>query len=209
MTQMREIDKGSVNDRSRKKVTFIKDPSAWIQDRWDPDWVEPEPWDQCICCLEVYHRACGMHDPQLKDKGAFVCMFCRIKMAGDPNDALALGPEPSPTEMGTLRVDHSRTLPKPKTAASTARVRRGGQLVTSAPTSEKEMTPYSVPAPGVDVKLPYPMPKPVVTDRYDAASLPETDMGAFIEKAIKDELQLGEPEAADAIVLRMVSAERM
>lgn len=151
-----------------------------------------------------------MHDPQLKDKGAFVCMFCRVKMAADPDDALALGPEPSPTEMGTLRVDHSRTLPKPKAnSVAPPRVRRRGQLVTSAPTSNKELTPYSVPAPGVDVKLPFAMPKPVVTDRYDAASLPETDMGSFIEKAIKDELrELGEPEAADAIVLRLVSSRQ-
>jgi hypothetical protein len=208
MTQMREIDKSSVADRSRKKITFVKDPSAWVQDRWDPDWGEPEPWDQCACCLEVYHRGCGMHDPQLKDKGVYVCMFCRIKQADDPEDALALGPEPSPTEMGTLRVDHSRTLPKPKGGAGAARVRRRGQLVTSAATSNKDPTPYSVPAPESGTKLPFPMPQQVVTTtRYDAASLQGTDMGAFIETAIKDELrQLGEPEAADATVLRMVSS---
>ena len=206
MTQMRNIDKSSVAERHLKKITHIKDPPSWIQDRWDPDWGEPEPWEQCSCCLEVYHRGCGMHDVQLQDQGVYVCMFCRIKTGIDPADALAVGPEPSPTEMGTLRVDHSRTLPKPKGAAGVARVRRRGQLVTSTLTTDKDPTPYSVPE-TKEVKLPYPVPKQVTTERYDAATLPETNMGQFIEKAIKDELrQLGEPEAADATVLRMVSS---
>ena len=211
MASMANIDKGSVADRSRKKITFIKDAALWTQDRWDPDWGEPEPWDQCACCLEVFHRGCGMHDPLLKDRGVFVCMFCRKKTGKDPSSPLPVGPEPSPTEMGTLRVDHSRTLPKAKGGGGVgARVRRRGQLVTGAAiaTSDKTTpTPYSVPADTKAFGGGFPVPKPNTQTRFDASSLAETEMGSFVEKAIKDELhELGESSAAEAVVVRMVSS---
>ena len=34
---------------------------------------------QCACCLEVFHQVCSMHDPQLVNNGALICIICRIK----------------------------------------------------------------------------------------------------------------------------------
>ena len=57
---------------------WVKDPEKYTQSRWDPDWGEPEPWVQCVCCLEVYHQVCGMYDPKCPEKN-FVCSTCRLK----------------------------------------------------------------------------------------------------------------------------------
>eukprot|EP01048_Picozoa_sp_COSAG05_P008795 COSAG05_NODE_688_length_7906_cov_24.548098_6_plen_82_part_00 len=38
---MESIDKSTVADRQRKKILHIKDPSLWIQDRWDPGTRHP------------------------------------------------------------------------------------------------------------------------------------------------------------------------
>eukprot|EP01052_Picozoa_sp_SAG31_P012750 SAG31_NODE_752_length_12351_cov_14.467516_6_plen_1414_part_00 len=220
---MAEIDKSTVAARNRQKIVAVKDPELYTEERWDPDWGEPEPWVQCVCCLEVYHQVCGMYDPKADDPN-FVCSFCRLKHRGEPTDVLANGPEPSPTELGALRVDHSRAVPKASSAKSGVTRSRGrgkgvqietksgsGQSSASrtsarAQEAEKGKTPYSVPVPGTPA-LPWPVPSPPTSERYDAWSLPQTKLGQFIEERIKTELiDLGERDAAAAVVVRVVSS---
>jgi hypothetical protein len=202
-TAMAEIDKSTVASRNRVQVTQVSDPSQYEQLRWDPDWGEPEPWVQCACCLEVVHHVCGMYDPKATNK-AFVCEFCRLASDNEPTDVLGDGPEPSPTELGALRVDHTRAIPKAKghitvQGQGRARGRGKGKAVAGASGSQrtsprqaektKGLTPYSVPVPGTP-SLPWPWPVPDAAEqRYDAWSLPETSMGAYIEGRIKTELR--------------------